>query len=345
MRVIEGSVKTLTVLKEPGEREHGRGRFFFTDRFSVFDWGEMPDHIKNKGASLCITGAYFFEKLEERGIKTHYRGVIENGRLISLKEAKNPPREMEVELVRVIKPERKGNSYNYSAYKKLKGNFLIPLEVIYRNSLPPGSSVFKRFKDGSLKPEDIGLQSIPREGETLPSPIFDLSTKLESTDRYLTWLEAKEIAGLTDGEIEKMKKILQEVNSLITEEVKKLNLLNEDGKIELAFNEKRDFMVVDVVGTMDECRFSWNGLPVSKEIMRIYYRKTSWYEKVNEAKKKDSVNWKKLVKENPSPLPSELLHAIENLYSSFANELTGRVWFPSTPPLSEVLKEIKNFIT
>ncbi len=38
---------------------------------------------------------------------------------------------------------------------------MIPLEVIYRNFLPPGSSVFKRLKDGEIKPQDLGLDRIP----------------------------------------------------------------------------------------------------------------------------------------------------------------------------------------
>lgn len=38
-----GSVKDLAVLKEPAGTETGTGRFIFSDRYSVFDWGEMPD--------------------------------------------------------------------------------------------------------------------------------------------------------------------------------------------------------------------------------------------------------------------------------------------------------------
>ena len=55
----------------------GIGRFHFSDRYSVFDWGEMPDHIEGKGAALCLMGAYCFEHLEEKGVKTHYRGLVE----------------------------------------------------------------------------------------------------------------------------------------------------------------------------------------------------------------------------------------------------------------------------
>ncbi|RME65554.1 MAG: phosphoribosylaminoimidazolesuccinocarboxamide synthase, partial [Nitrospirae bacterium] len=99
-----GSVKDLQIISPPSEREPGVGRFVFSDRYSVFDWGEMPDHIPHKGSALAIIGAYFFEKIESLGIMTHYIAMIENSsrrRLSNLTKASNT---MEVQLLRVIKP-------------------------------------------------------------------------------------------------------------------------------------------------------------------------------------------------------------------------------------------------
>ena len=56
-----GSVKDLEVIKKPKRNEMGIGRFHFSDRYSVFDWGRMPDLIEGKGEALCIMGAYCFE--------------------------------------------------------------------------------------------------------------------------------------------------------------------------------------------------------------------------------------------------------------------------------------------
>ncbi|MFO7833566.1 MAG: phosphoribosylaminoimidazolesuccinocarboxamide synthase, partial [Halohasta sp.] len=47
------SVKEFRVDREPTATEFGAGRFVFTDAYSVFDWGQMPDAIPHKGASLC----------------------------------------------------------------------------------------------------------------------------------------------------------------------------------------------------------------------------------------------------------------------------------------------------
>ncbi|MGC8870354.1 MAG: phosphoribosylaminoimidazolesuccinocarboxamide synthase, partial [Brevinematia bacterium] len=91
-----GSVKDLLVLEPPSEKKLGRGRFVFSDRYSVFDYGEMPDHIDDKGKAICIATSYFFEKLENLGIKTHYLGlVVEEDKVKSLNDLKNPSNIME----------------------------------------------------------------------------------------------------------------------------------------------------------------------------------------------------------------------------------------------------------
>lgn len=335
-----GSVKDLVILKEPEAGKTGIGCFTFSDRYSVFDWGEMPNHITNKGKALCTIGAYFFEKAEKMGIKTHYLGVMKDNELRRLAELKEPTNALKIKLLRVLKPELKGNVYDYSVYKRETSNFLVPLEVIYRNCLPEGSSVFKRLKDGSLRLEDIGLDKMPSPGQKLKKPILEVSTKLEATDRYLTWEEAKNIAGLTSAETEEIKKVTLLVNDLITREVARLGLVHEDGKVEFGFDESRDLLLVDVFGTPDECRFTFHGIPVSKEVARIFYRNTSWYKEVEEAKKTDRVRWKQLVKSAPPRLPPKLFQSISLLYQAFCNELTERNWFRA-PSLKEILSDIQ----
>ncbi len=57
--IYEGSVKRLLRSSE----EDNRIWFHFTDDYSVFDWGKMPDTIANKGSALTFIGAFFFETL------------------------------------------------------------------------------------------------------------------------------------------------------------------------------------------------------------------------------------------------------------------------------------------
>ncbi|HDN50485.1 MAG TPA: phosphoribosylaminoimidazolesuccinocarboxamide synthase [Thermoplasmatales archaeon] len=338
-----GSVKDLRIIEKPEKNKTGTGEFIFSDRYSVFDWGEMPDHFAHKGEALCIIGAYFFERLEEMGIMSHYIGVVEDDRAKRLDELEKASNTMRVRVLRVIKPEIRGDSYDYSPYKRERGNFLIPLEVIYRNSLPAGSSVFKRLREGSLKLEDIGLPEMPSPGQKLPKPILDVSTKLEITDRYIPWSEAQTMAGLSEDEVERMQHLTATVNDFITTQAKRAGLVNEDGKFEFGFDEHRNIMLVDVLGTPDECRFTREGIPVSKEVARIYYRTTEWYERVQEAKKRDRMKWKTLVDIPPPPLPPRLSELVSLLYQACCNELTEREWF-AAPPLGEILSEVKEIL-
>ncbi|MCL6579748.1 MAG: phosphoribosylaminoimidazolesuccinocarboxamide synthase [Candidatus Bathyarchaeota archaeon] len=347
-----GSVKDLEVVKKPTKTRMGVGRFHFSDRYSVFDWGEMPDHIDGKGAALCLMGAYCFERLEEKGIRTHYRGFVdERGKLVRFNELEKPANFMEFHLVNVYRPrayvENDKLKYDYSVYTPRLKNFLIPLEIIYRNGLPEGSSVFKRLEQGLVTLEDLGLDHYPKVGERLAKPIFDVSTKLEEGDRYITWREAQQLAGLTDSEVEEIREVLLKVDGTITEISAKAGLVNEDGKIELAFDNERRLMVADVVGTLDECRFTYQGLHVSKEVARIYYRRTEWAKEVEKAKQKAKEqgigDWKRLVKAKPPKLDPSLKNLISEMYMAVANTLTNRKLFDA-PSLAETMRKYEGYV-
>jgi phosphoribosylaminoimidazole-succinocarboxamide synthase len=346
-----GSVKDLEVIQKPTRDDMGIGRFHFSDRYSVFDWGEMPDHIDGKGAALCLMGAYCFEWLEDKGVETHYRGLVDkNGKVVTFEEIDAPTSIMEVNLVNVYKPETRAShgkvEYDYSLFTPNLKNFLIPLEIIYRNGLPEGSSVFKRLEQGKVTIKDLGLDHHPRPGERFAKPIFDVSTKLEETDRYVTWEEAKKIAGLRPQEVDAAKAVLSRVNDAISRIASHAGLENEDGKIELAFNNERRLMVVDVVGTLDECRFTYDGVHVSKEIARQFYRKTAWYKDVEEAKKtaetQGAKDWKALCKSQPQKLDAQLKTIISEMYMAAANEMTERKMF-AVSSLADTVKKYKTY--
>jgi phosphoribosylaminoimidazole-succinocarboxamide synthase len=347
-----GSVKDLEVIKKPTKDAMGVGRFHFSDRYSVFDWGEMPDLIDGKGEALCMMGAYCFERLGEKGIRTHYRGLVDGkGNVVLFDELEQPSNVMEINLVNVYRPkacvEDGKLKYDYGVYTPELRNFLIPLEIIYRNGLPEGSSVFKRLEQGLVSIEELGLDHYPKAGEKLEKPIFDVSTKLEEGDRYVSWVEAQRMSGLTDSEVDEVKGLLLKVDGLISELAGRAGLVNEDGKIELAFDPSRRLMVVDVVGTLDECRFTFDGLHVSKEIARQYYRKTDWYRDVEEAKKKAEKegveDWKKLVKTKPPKLDPTLRTIISQMYTTTANELTKRRIF-DVSDLAKVIEKYLDYI-
>ncbi len=241
------------------------GNFVFSDRYSVFDWGEMPDHILNKCRALAFRAGDNFEELERRGIKSHYRGLVTDGlepgspaaggpgpgggkllRFSDLPEssagAKLADPVMQIKLARVYYPVARefcssqgGREvvYDYSFFDVNRGrinNYLIGLEIIFRNGLPLGSSVFSSLERAAMISDraesrrrqaeilkGLGLDHLPKAGEMLPAPVMNYTTKLESGDRTLTEEEALFISGLEEGEFRKLSSLALRVNDCITE--------------------------------------------------------------------------------------------------------------------------------
>lgn len=242
---------------------------------------------------------------------------------------------MKVKLYNVVKPIKTSEGYDYSPFLNPPKNYLIPLEIIYRNTLPEGSSVFRRMERGEITLEQLGLKELPKPGQKLDKPIIDFSTKLEDEDRYLSYETAKEISGLGD-EFERLKEIAMLINREITEAVEKVGILNEDGKFEFAY-DNGEIVLIDAVGTPDECRFSYNGFELSKEVLRRHYRKTYWYKRLKVTK--GAENWRKVLG-SPPKLPERLKDLVSKMYMSFTNEVTGRKFFDS-PGIKDVVKELR----
>ncbi len=331
-----GSVKDLIIIQKPTEEKSGIGHFQFSDRYSVFDWGVMPDLIPHKGSSLAIMTTHFFELLKREGIKTHYRGIVKNEEVFHYNKAKEPFDTIEVELLRVLKPGIRNSEYDYSRYKGDDKNFLVPMEFIYRNSIPEESSFWKRYDKGKIK---IEIPADLKPDVPLKEPILDVSTKLEESDRYLSWEEVKNLAQLSEERIKEIKQILLRVSKLITQETHRVGLTNQDGKLEFGIDPDGNIIVVDALGTLDECRFLYGSIALSKETLRKYYRRTEWYKEVVGAKEKNRKDWKPLVELEPPHLPKELKDTVSKMYQSVANLISGREFF-NVPHVKESVKDL-----
>ena len=340
------SVKEFRVATAPTQTDLGRGRFVFTDRYSVFDWGEMPDHVPRKGASLCTMGAHNFEVLEAEGVPTHYRGVygpeVRGGdRPVDLDACAAPPTAMAIDLTQVPALPYLGSEYDYDAYHDAAGeNFLIPLEIVFRNTVPVGSSLRSR---GS--PADYGLDADtwPDETVDLPEPVVEFSTKYEEQDRYLDRAAADRIAGAAD--LDELESVALAVNDVLNRQAEAQGFHHEDGKIECLYHEGT-IEVADVVGTFDENRFAYQGQEVSKEVIRQYYRRTDpeWVEAVSAAKSEASADgvadWRELCDRTPEPLPESVLDAVSELYAAGANAYTGTEWFDA-PAMADAVERVR----
>jgi len=334
------SVKEFRVEREPTATATGRGRFDFTDDYSVFDWGTMPDRIPEKGRSLCTMGAFNFERLEAAGVPTHYRGVGPDAG--PLAELDDPPRELAVDLVRVPDLPFADGAYDYDAFHgAVESNYLIPLEIVFRNTVPVGSSLRTR---GDPVDYGLDLSAWPEEPVELPEPVVEFSTKYEEQDRYLDRDEADRIAGAAG--LDALDALAREVNRVVTERAAEAGFVHEDGKIECCYVDGT-VKVADVVGTFDENRFAYDGQEVSKEVVRQYYKHShpEWVEAVSEAKAEADhrgvADWRPLCAVDPDPLPSSVVTAVSDLYAAGANAYTDAAWFDA-PPVDAAVDAVRD---
>ena len=320
------SVKEFRVDREPTAEQLGRGRFVFTDDYSVFDWGRMPDEIPGKGRSLCTMGADNFERLEAAGVPTHYRGVGADA--VSLSEPADAPREMAIDLTVVPDLPHGEGGYDYDTFHAAAGShYLVPLEIVFRNAVPVGSSLRSR-----ADPRDVGLDrdTWPDEAVSLPEPVVEFSTKFEEQDRYLDDAAAATIAGRAD--LDALRETALAVNETITQRAEEAGFVHEDGKIECLWVDG-EVRVADVAGTFDENRFAYDGQELSKEVVRQFYKSydPDWVDAVSAAKanatEQGVADWKSLCSETPEPLPASTLDTAAAMYAAGANAYTGQDWF------------------
>ena len=285
----------------------GKLEFRFTDNISVFD-KVIPSQIPFKGESLCREGVYWFKRASKMGIRNHFLEYL-------------PPNGMLVKKVDIVKPEK--ITVNSRCH-------LIPLEFICRWYV--AGSLHDRVKAGEVSPETLGFSPGHKVeyGEMLPEPFMEVSTKLEKTDRLLDKSSAFQLSGLSPSEYEEAREIIIRIDEDIRKSVEPRGLIHVDGKKELAFDEDRKIMLVDVYGTADEDRF-WDKArydqgefsDLSKEYVRQYYRKTGYKDELYGSRSKGQ-------NEPDIPgLPVEVIDQTSKIYAKLYEMITGESFKPA----------------
>jgi phosphoribosylaminoimidazole-succinocarboxamide synthase len=366
--LYQGSVKNVRGVK--GQSPYV---FEFSDRYSIFDWGQMPDQLNGKGESLAFMGSFFFDflgkaenwknwkapasfekapllqTLKEHGSFHHGLGLLEGN-----------PRCLAVKPVQVIEPASSSEGgklhWDYTAYKQRPENALVPLEVIFRFGVPEGSSLLKRTSDSKYC-QVIGLQTPPKSGDRFEIPVVEYSTKLETSDRYISYDEAQTIAGLSAEEFGELSALTKLLALRLKDCFAGIGLELWDGKFEFGFTAKdkagkRGFMLVDSIGP-DELRLTRDDVHLSKEALRGYYRHTPWYAGIEKAKElahqRGSKEWKEICTDElkllPPPLNQSVREQVEMVYKGIVKALSqkygSQVVYPEAWSLDDVVKGFK----
>jgi phosphoribosylamine--glycine ligase len=330
-----GSVKNLYTLSDT------ELVFEFSDDFSVFDWGKMPDTVPEKGRSLLLLASHLFRDLSHPASwQAFFRSTLaaeslgsdfENlpARLAALAPALR--REVEsvglrscfrgtypkgaeaqgliVEAFHAIPPKRiEGGDtvgFDYSGVPTNAPSTLIPLEVVFRHALTDQSSFFERNPGTELKP-----------GHRFEVPMIEYFTKLEPIDRFI----ASEDEVRAVGRITEEKSLEIELRTIFLSlwlrrecELRSLDLI--DGKFEWGFDSEGRMSLADAIGP-DELRLVEGTERLSKEFLREYYRDSRWFAEIQALKKSGlrGLGWQKLVREPVPMLPREALARATSLY-------------------------------
>ncbi len=348
--IYRGSVKDL---KGPITVEGKAAVVFeYTDAYSVFDWGRMPDLLPRKGEALAMIAAHWFEKLASAET---WREFSKTSEALALRKGNRFgsafneigeelqrsglathflraefPRRLVVRQVSVVRPVTStvlGKSLSdYYPTRNAPAPRLVPLEVVFRFSAPPGSSFLERTQ---VEP-----------GTKWDFPVLELFTKLESTDRLVSLSEALAISGLEAGQLQTLLLKTAWVAAWLKWACARVGLECADGKLEWGISENGECFLVDAIGP-DELRLLKGDVQISKEFLRAYYRATSWYEAVKRAKSEGGSDWKRLVQEAPPSLPERERELATQVYLSLANALTGKMCFPEAWPLDRVIQKVR----
>jgi len=381
--VYSGSVKNIYAVQQNAEKLF---LFQYSDRYSVFDWGEMPDSIPGKGESLAKMAKCFFQILESPIAWKKFRHVLLSkttkntaSKLESVREIEQSPELVHaldnltrfglgthylgesqescilVRPVSVIRPNFivKENRYDYQMYQTRPSCTLVPLEVVFRFQLTSESSLLKRYKkleEAARDPklgvkeqemasrqleqikQDLKLTKAPYPGQKFVRPLVEFTTKLEPTDRHLSYDEAFMLAGLTKSEAQRLVLTTELVAMFLQHIFNALGIELQDGKLEFAFSQvgpltggDRLIQLVDSIGP-DELRLSKKGEQLSKEVLREAYRQTDWYHSWEMAKKSSAQTYegKRLAKEsvgNPTHLHPEVIARVASMYRQLAKSI------------------------
>lgn len=399
--IYEGSVKRLW--QSPDDEDNLL--FEFTDDYSIFDWGKMPDTIANKGKALAFLGAHFFETfgqaefwralrdskylkrfggdwlkrrfshsvyeaLTNSGLPHHFKGLTDgNGAVERTKIAGTDKVYMEVLKAHTPKPElRKMLNHELYFYPHVtdqhkvrqasaaaNGNVrrLVPLEIVFRFGMPEGSSLTSRLKNNPGYLKELGLPAVPTPGEWFPVPVIEFFTKLEPSDRLLSWTEASMMSGLSGEAFEDLLETTLYCALGLYHIFAEKGIELWDGKFEFVVEYpevgKPRILLADSIGP-DELRLICRGHHLSKELIRQIYKDSAWAGALKKAKdlakQRLEPDFKRIcseeLKESPAPLTVQEREIVDGLYGSLANLIAGAEVFPNQPSMDDFVNTLQS---
>jgi phosphoribosylaminoimidazole-succinocarboxamide synthase len=363
--IYTGSVKNLRVVEKPSPTEPGIYLFEYTDDYSIFDWGKMPDPLAGKGQAMATLTAFFFEeleapstweelersscwqsipdqefrdslvnsplfsKLQKEGLRTHYRCLRDSqGTPTRISQLREPTNIVEVDAVNIVKPER----------IEISGRAVWDYTVFR-----PGMDLFL------IPVENVFRYGIPRGSSLLErleeSPDYHLTLGLQEKPKEGDWLPRPILEYFTKLEPQDRHLTLEQsfnyaglnqheyIEKDMLVYLVSLYLIDRFARagIEIwdgkfEFIRMGGLVLADAIGP-DELRCVKDGVQISKEPIRQYHKlnQADWYDKTREAKKEDPENWVQICKDRYHSEPEPMDPRFRTLCEHMYQSLTNAV--------------------
>jgi phosphoribosylaminoimidazole-succinocarboxamide synthase len=271
-------------------------------------WAEVSNVIAekykdNKALATFLLQSPLLDQFVKHGAPTHHVGMVdmETGQVVKGTFPANPGPYVVVKKYQVIRPAmisyQNQHFWDYSPYHGAD-RYVIPLEVIVRFGITPGSSIFRKYmklNDGEKEKylAELCIQNQMHPWQLLPVALVDFTTKYEPEDRNLSLQEALYICSTRSGEILlNLIRMAMLGAYLVSEFFRHVGLFLWDLKWEIA-KDGDTLVFVDTIDT-DSVRVTskidYKGqnfhVHFNKQAMRDYYRimHSDWTSAVDIAK-------------------------------------------------------------
>ncbi|WP_143219158.1 phosphoribosylaminoimidazolesuccinocarboxamide synthase [Actinokineospora bangkokensis] len=282
-------------MREPTDGRPGEGVMRFSDRYSVFDFGVLPDEVPGKGAASCAMAVRSFELFEAAGVRTHFLEQVADDAI----------------RIRLLDVDTDGTKGRTGPGRT------IPLQVIYRLALPKESSVHRRARAGTLDHATVPAYA-DAGAPWLSRPMVEFTTKYEETDRFISRAEAERVGAVDAADIAAVAELAERVAGVVDRHCAEVGLTLVDGKAEFGYDADREPILIDHAGTPDENRFYLGGVPVCKELLRYLHPGLREVVQRLVADGVPRAQWPA-----QPPLPAESVAATAEVYARLAEVWTG----------------------
>ncbi len=314
--IYAGSVKNLYLDADPAYLW-----FEYTDDYSVFDWGKMPDPIPGKGLALARLGEFFFRELENPR-RWEALGLAQQPEIAACLPLRHHFVERQgarLKMLRVEVPRPRPLSiggtlvYDYSTapadHSTARADpsaapadpctapadpSTAPADVSSARAAPGAAPALREllpleviFRFGVPKGSNLLARKdwypFPiHEGAEFAEPLIEFSTKLESRDRMLSYQEAALILKGRAALLAQVHAGTRAVALFLRALFAQRGLKLWDGKLEWASVDGA-LCLVDSIGP-DELRVSQGGAVLSKQFLRDFYLGSPWERALVQAK-------------------------------------------------------------